>query len=138
MAISHLEQPSPSVELESTSLISRKGKLFIMTYAMHVTPEKLQQLIDETENPLLIDFMADWCGPCQSMAPHLEAFAQARAEDVLVVKVDIDAYPDEAARFMVRSVPTIILLQDGRVLGVHSGALSVSQLAKFVDSNLTG
>lgn len=109
-----------------------------MTYAMHVTPEKLQQLIDATENPLLIDFMADWCGPCQSMAPHLEAFAQARAEDVLVVKLDIDAYPDEAARFMVRSVPTIILLQDGRVLGVHSGALSASQLAKFVDSNLAG
>ena len=109
-----------------------------MTHATHVTPETLQELIDESENPLLIDFMAEWCGPCQSMAPHLEAFAKARAKEITVVKVDIDAYPSEAARFMVRSVPTLILLHDGRVLGVHSGALSESQLSKFVDANLAG
>jgi thioredoxin len=107
-----------------------------MTYAQPVDAETLQRLINDTASPLLIHFTADWCGPCQGMAPHLEAFAQARAQDLPVVKVDIDAYPDVAQRFMVRAVPTLMLLQDGRVLGVHTGALSASQLARFVDANL--
>jgi len=107
-----------------------------MTHARHVDPETLQQFINEAESPLLIHFTAEWCGPCQGMAPHLEAFAQARADSLPVLKVDIDAYPETASRFMVRAVPTLILLQDGRVLGVHAGALSATQLARFVDGNL--
>ncbi len=109
-----------------------------MTHAMHVDPATLQRLINETESPLLIHFTADWCGPCQGMAPHLEAFAKARAHDLPVVKVDIDEHPEVAARFMVRSVPTLMLLHDGRVLALHTGALSTSQLARFVDSNWAG
>ena len=107
-----------------------------MTYARHVDPDTLQQFINEAESPLLIHFTADWCGPCQGMAPHLEAFAQARAPGLPVLKVDIDAYPEVARRFMVRAVPTLMLLRDGRVLGVHSGALSAAQLSRFVDNNL--
>jgi thioredoxin len=108
-----------------------------MTHARHVDPDTLQQLINEAEGPLLIHFTADWCGPCQGMAPHLEAFAQARASSLPVLKLDIDAYPEVARRFMVRAVPTLMLLLDGRVLGVHSGALSATQLARFVDGNLS-
>jgi thioredoxin len=107
-----------------------------MTHAPHVDPETLQRLINESEGPLLIHFTADWCGPCQGMAPHLENFAQARAQALPVVKVDIDAHPAVAQRFMVRSVPTLMLMQDGRVLGLHTGALSAVQLARFVDSLL--
>lgn len=106
-----------------------------MSHARPVDPDTLQTLINESASPLLIHFTADWCGPCQGMAPHLESFAQARAGELPVVKVDIDAYPEVAQRFMVRAVPTLMLLHDGRVLGVHTGALSASQLARFVDGH---
>lgn len=109
-----------------------------MIYAEFVEPSRLQQMINETVSPLLIHFTAHWCGPCQGMTPHLESFARERQNDMPVVKVDVDAFPDVARRFMVRAVPTLILLQDGKVLGVHSGALSAAQLARFVDGNLPG
>lgn len=109
-----------------------------MIQARAVDPATLQRLINESAAPLLIHFTAEWCGPCQSMAPHLEAFAQARADDLPVLKLDIDEHPDEARRFMVRSVPTLMLLHDGRVLGLHSGALSQGQLARFVAHHWPG
>lgn len=105
-------------------------------FARHVDATELQQLIDETPGPLLVHFTAEWCGPCQGMAPFLEAFAQARAQSLPVVKVDIDAHPSVASRFMVRAVPTLYVLQDGRVLGAHTGALSGAQLARFVDQSI--
>jgi thioredoxin len=105
-------------------------------HAKEVDAETLQRLIDESQSPLLIHFTADWCGPCRGMAPHLEAFAQARAAELPVLKLDIDEHPEVARRFMVRAVPTLMLLREGRVLGVHAGALSAAQLSRFVDANL--
>jgi thioredoxin 1 len=107
-----------------------------MTFAPHVDGAALQRLIDETSSPLLVHFTAEWCGPCQGMAPFLEAFASARADSLPVVRVDIDSHPDVAARFMVRAVPTLYVLQDGRVLGAHTGALSGAQLARFVHASI--
>ena len=109
-----------------------------VTHARPVDPATLQQLINDSAGPLLIHFTADWCGPCQGMASQLESFAAARSADLPVVKLDIDAYPEVARRFMVRSVPTLMLLQDGAVLGIHVGALSASQLARFVDQHGIG
>lgn len=105
-------------------------------FARHVDAAELQRLIDETAGPLLVHFTAEWCGPCQGMAPFLETFAQARADMLPVVKVDIDAHPDVATRFMVRAVPTLYVLQDGQVLGAHTGALAAAQLARFVDQSI--
>lgn len=107
-----------------------------MKQAKLVDPKTLQGLIDHPSKPVLIDFMAEWCGPCQGMAPHLEDFAASSAQNLAVAKVDVDAYPEVAARFMVRSVPTLMLLRDGQVLGLHVGALSKSQLERFVSLNL--
>lgn len=107
-----------------------------MTFANHVDAPTLQRLIDETTSPLLIHFTAEWCGPCQGMAPFLEAFAESRAGSLPVVKVDIDAHPEVASRFMVRAVPTLYVLHDGQVLWAHTGALSGGQLARFVDGSI--
>lgn len=96
-------------------------------------PAELQQLINASVGPILVQFSASWCGPCRSMASHLEAFAQSRGGQLPVVRMDIDEHPEVAARFMVRAVPTSMVLNNGRVLGVHSGALSAGQLARFVD-----
>jgi thioredoxin 1 len=96
----------------------------------------LQRFIDAAPGPILVQFSASWCGPCRGMAPHLEAFAQSRTGQLPVIKMDIDEHPEVASRFMVRAVPTSMVLDDGSVLGVHIGALSAVQLARFVDGSL--
>lgn len=98
--------------------------------------EELQRIIDESPGPMLVQFSAAWCGPCRGMAPHLESFAQSRTGQLPVIKMDIDDHPEVATRFMVRSVPTSMVLANGCVLGVHSGALSEAQLARFVDGSV--
>jgi thioredoxin len=87
-------------------------------------------------NPVLVDFSASWCGPCRAMAPALEAFAAGRSDDLAVVKVDIDAAPAIAAHHGIRSVPTLMLFQDGERIAVHAGMLSERQLGVFVDQHL--
>jgi thioredoxin len=87
-------------------------------------------------NPVLVDFSASWCGPCRAMAPALEAFAAHRTDNLAVVKIDIDAAPAVASRHGIRSVPTLMLFQDGQPVAVQSGAMSEKQLAAFVDQHL--
>ena len=88
-------------------------------------------------NPVLVDFSAAWCGPCRAMAPALEAFAAHRTDDLAVLKIDIDEAPDLATRYGIRSVPTLMLFQDGKPVAVHAGTLGEKQLGVFVDGHLT-
>jgi len=70
----------------------------------------------------LIDFHATWCGPCKAIAPHVERLASAHEGHILFAKVDVDASPNAAAKFGIRSVPTFVALKDGAVLGTALGA----------------
>lgn len=87
-------------------------------------------------NPVLVDFSASWCGPCRAMAPALEAFAARRKDDLAVLKIDIDAAPAVATRYAIRSVPTLMLFQDGKPVAAQAGMLSEKQLGAFVDQHL--
>ena len=87
-------------------------------------------------NPVLVDFFVSWCGPCRAMAPALEAFAARRSDDLAVLKVDIDAEPGVAGRYGIRSVPTLMLFQDGKPLAAQAGMMSEKQLGAFVDEHL--
>jgi thioredoxin-like negative regulator of GroEL len=91
----------------------------------------LQSLIDNEKRPLLLVFSAEWCGPCKTSSPQAEVFAAAHPE-VVVVKLDTDQLPEVAARFMVRAVPTVILLQDGEVQGLHRGAYNAHALERLL------
>ena len=80
------------------------------------------------ETPVLVDFFAEWCGPCKMMAPALQAFAQEQAGKLKVIKVDVDKNPAAAAQFQISGVPTLILFHQGKMLWRKSGALPLHLL----------
>lgn len=87
-----------------------------------------------SEAPVLVDFYADWCGPCRMVAPVVESLAQARAGSVLVLKVDTDKSPGISERLGIRGIPTLIAFRDGKETGRHVGVAQRPQLEALVGS----
>ncbi len=104
----------------------------------------IQQISDATfeedvvkaRRPVLIDFWAEWCGPCKAIAPMLNELAQEYRDKVTIVKLNVDENPKISQRFNVRSIPTLILFKNGQVEGQKVGAPRKSDLVAFLDSKL--
>ena len=88
------------------------------------------------EKPVLVDFYAEWCGPCKMMAPELKRFAESHKEIVRVLKIDIDKNRATAEQFNIQGVPTLILFKKGKVLWRQSGAMNAQQISSAVKSKL--
>ena len=88
----------------------------------------------QAEGPVLVDFWAEWCGPCKMIAPVLEELASEYGEKLKISKMDVDANPETAPKYGIRGIPTLILFNNGDVAGTKVGALSKSQLSEFIDS----
>lgn len=97
---------------------------------------KFQELING-ETPVLVDFFAEWCGPCKAMAPELKKLVDLKGDAVRVIKIDIDKNPQAATAYNVNSVPTLILFQEGKMLWRQSGAMSAHQLSGVIEK-MTG
>ncbi len=95
---------------------------------------KFQDLIND-DIPLLVDFHAEWCGPCKMMAPELKKLAEKQGDKLKVIKVDIDKNPQAASAYQVASVPTLILFQKGKILWRQSGGMSAAQLSQIVQTH---
>ena len=98
---------------------------------------RLQEILKD-EKPVLVDFFAEWCGPCKMMAPELKKLVDSHGEQVRVIKVDVDRNPEAAAHYGIQGVPTLILFKEGRQLWRKSGAMSAGQLATVLSQHLGG
>ncbi|MGB5257313.1 MAG: thioredoxin TrxA [Woeseiaceae bacterium] len=90
----------------------------------------------QNDKAVLLDFWAEWCGPCKMIAPLLEEVAVSHADKLAVVKLNVDENPNTAQKFGIRSIPTLILFKDGEVQAQKMGAMPKSQLDEFLDTNL--
>ena len=103
---------------------------------VHVSDDSFEQDVLKAEGPVLVDFWAEWCGPCKMIAPVLEELADEYQGKLKVCKMDVDANTETAPRYGIRGIPTLIVFNNGDVAGTQVGAVSKSQLSAFVDGLL--
>ena len=103
---------------------------------IHVTDSSFEQDVLKNSTPVLLDFWAEWCGPCKMIAPILDQIATEYAGKVVIAKMNVDENPKTPMRFNVRGIPTLILFKNGQAEGQKIGAVRRADVAAFLDSNL--
>ena len=107
------------------------------TSSIHpVTDETFEPEVLKSETPVLVDYWAEWCGPCKSIAPILDEVAKEYEGRLKIAKLNVDENQQTPAKFGIRGIPTLMLFKNGNVEATKVGALSKSQLAAFLDSNI--
>jgi thioredoxin 1 len=103
---------------------------------LHVSDSDFNETVIKANGPVLVDYWAEWCGPCKMIAPILDEIAKDYAGKLKVAKLNIDENPATPQHYGVRGIPTLMLFVDGEVEGTKVGALTKSQLAAFIDNYL--
>jgi thioredoxin 1 len=107
-----------------------------MSKIKHVTDTTFSSEVLESQLPVLVDYWAEWCGPCKMIGPVLDESAESYAGRLHIAKIDIDQNQAVPSRYRVRGIPTLMLFKNGEVVATKVGAVSKSQLAAFIDAHL--
>ncbi len=102
----------------------------------HVTDDSFDPEVLKSEVPVLVDYWAEWCGPCKSIAPILDQVAKEYDGRLKIAKINVDENQQVPAKFGIRGIPTLMLFKNGNLEATRVGALSKSQLTAFLDSNI--
>ena len=103
---------------------------------VHVTDSSFEDEVLKSDTPVLVDYWAEWCGPCKMIAPVLDEIAKDYSGKLKICKLNIDENAETAPKYGVRGIPTLMLFKDGNVEATKVGALSKTQLCDFIDSAL--
>lgn len=104
--------------------------------AKHISDDEFDGTIAAGGKPVLVDFWAEWCGPCKQIGPILDDIAKEMGDKLTVAKVNIDQNPESPQRFGVRGIPTMILFKDGKAIATKVGSLPKSQLVEWLNSHV--
>ena len=103
---------------------------------IHVSDESFEQEVLQSDKPVLIDYWAEWCGPCKRIAPVLDEVASEYSDKIRVAKLNIDDNPATPPKYGIRGIPTLMLFKNGEVEATKVGAVSKAQLTAFLDENI--
>lgn len=120
----------------SINLIPQQRNIGMSDNIVHISDSSFEQDVLQADGPVIVDFWAEWCGPCKMIAPVLEEIATEYDGKLKVCKMDVDANTETAPKYGIRGIPTLIVFNGGEKVGEKVGALSKSQLSAFIDSVL--
>ena len=103
---------------------------------VNVTDENFDQEVLKSAKPIVVDFWAEWCGPCKQLAPLVEGASEEFKDKIKVCKMDVDTNRETAAEYGIRSIPTLMIFENGELVGTEIGALSKLQLEEFIRSKI--
>ena len=107
-----------------------------MSQSIAVTDDNFEKEVLQADQPVLVDYWAEWCGPCKSVGPVVEATADTYSDRLKVTKLDVDANGDTAQRFGIRGIPTLMLFKNGEIVATHTGAVSQGQMDAFLQEHV--
>ncbi len=128
--------PNPRVGAIASTPTNQRETTSVSDSIVHVTDDSFEDEVLRSPDPVLVDYWADWCGPCKMIAPVLDEIASEYAGKIKVAKLNIDENPNTPPRYGIRGIPTLMLFREGEVEATKVGAVSKSQLTAFIDSNL--
>ncbi len=103
--------------------------------ALNITDDEFDATI-QSDMPVVVDFWAEWCGPCKQMAPHLEAVSDEMSGKVKVVKINVEDHPMAGSKYGVRGLPTLMMFKDGKVTATHLGAMSKQRITEWINESV--
>ena len=101
-----------------------------------LTDSDFENQVIKSEKPILVDYWAEWCGPCKMIAPILEEVSTEMSDKIIIGKLNVDENSQTPPKYGIRGIPTLMIFKDGNAVGTHVGALSKSDLVQFIESNI--